>query len=106
MNFVHRNPEMEQSGMNFVQRNPQIEQSGMNFVHPKPQMEQSGINSQLSTWRIVGRGSSRSGNRELKVTGTTTVSGNLNGVQRIMDINSIALVLEWNLESLTTDYEV
>ena len=54
--------------------------------HRKPQMEQSGRNSDLSTWRIVSRGSSRRGNRELNVTGTSKVSGNLNGVQRIMDI--------------------
>ena len=86
-NPAHRIPQMKQSGRNFVQRNPQ--------------MEKSGKNSDLSTWHIVGRRSSsehnrrmltRRGNRELTVAGTSTVLGNLNGVQRIMDIWTKLLV--------------
>ena len=66
-----------------AQRKPRMEQSGINFVQQNPQMEQSGRNSDLSTWRIIGRGSFSQRNRrmlinrvnkELNVTGTSTVS--------------------------------
>ena len=39
-------------------------------------------------------------NRELNVTGTSTVSGNLNGVQRILDIFVGGCDINWNEEGI------
>ena len=74
-----------------TQRNNNVEPS----VQPVQQtlnVEQSDRNSE--SWQVVGRSSrqnnrrmlSRRGNREANVSGTGTVSNNLVGVQRIMDI--------------------
>lgn len=76
-----------------VQSNHQLEQSVQPTVQHIQNMDRSDRNSEA--WQVVGRGSSsqnnrrlltRRGNREANVSGTGTVSNNLVGVQRIMDI--------------------
>ena len=70
----------------------QLEQSVQPTVQHNQNMEQSDRNSE--SWQVVGRGSSsqhnrkltRRGNREANVSGTGTLSNNLAGVQRIMEM--------------------